>query len=137
MQEDRGFHAKVSDFGLAVHMSQETTSSKLQGTEAYLPPQVYFDRELTQASDMYAFGLVLWEMLHGVLWCYVWEAEKRRRRCALSPAARPCVSTPPAVRCAVLSPSRSCLRRRSGVRAAGRGRNAWNTPLAAYAVGVL
>lgn len=88
VQDDRGFHAKVSDFGLAVHMAQETTTSKLQGTEAYLPPQVYFDHELTQASDMYAFGLVLWEMLHGILWCYVWDAEKRRRGCAYPPTAR-------------------------------------------------
>lgn len=40
MQDDRGFHAKVADFGLAVHMAKESTYEGQQGTEAYLPAQV-------------------------------------------------------------------------------------------------
>lgn len=47
--------------------------------------QVFLDHELTQASDVYALGLLLWEMLHGVLWCYVWAAEKQKRGCAAPP----------------------------------------------------
>ena len=92
LQDDRGFRAKVTDFGLAVHMSAgETTFNKVQGTAAYLPMQVFLDQEVSQASDVYALGLVLWEMYHGLLWCHIWFNENQRRRCAPLHSPAPCM----------------------------------------------
>eukprot|EP00892_Ulva_mutabilis_P007988 jgi/Ulvmu1/5561/UM023_0098.1 len=79
--DERGFRAKVTDFGLAAHMrAGETALHTVQGTPAYLPMQVFMDGEVTQASDIYALGLVLWEIYHGLLWAHAWFDEKQRRK---------------------------------------------------------
>ena len=80
MQDERGFCAKVTDFGLAVQFSAYQVSvSKVRGTDAYLPMQVFLDKQISQATDVYALGLVMWEIYHGLLWADVWHAEKQRR----------------------------------------------------------
>ena len=85
MQDDRGFRAKVTDFGLAVHMvAGQTALNKVRGTEPYLPMEVFLDREVSKASDVHALGLVLWEIYHGLHWPHIWHAEKERRGCGAS-----------------------------------------------------
>ncbi|KAD4384557.1 hypothetical protein E3N88_24725 [Mikania micrantha] len=59
---DSRFNAKLSDFGLAV-MDGTNKNIKLSGTLGYVAPEYLLDGKLTDKSDVYAFGVVLLELL--------------------------------------------------------------------------
>jgi serine/threonine protein kinase/tetratricopeptide (TPR) repeat protein len=64
--------AVVTDFGLALRSSGDfsvlltpTTTNEAFGTPAYMSPEQIEGKELTPASDIYALGLVIYEMVTG------------------------------------------------------------------------
>jgi tetratricopeptide (TPR) repeat protein len=56
-------HVYLLDFGLAAH--QEQTARETVGTLAYMAPEVLQSAPATEASDLYAVGVILAEMLGG------------------------------------------------------------------------
>ncbi|XP_041016952.1 probable receptor-like protein kinase At1g80640 isoform X2 [Juglans microcarpa x Juglans regia] len=62
---DSNYNAKLSDFLLAVTSDTENKNIKLSGTSGYLAPEYLSDGKLTDKSDVYAFGVVLLELLMG------------------------------------------------------------------------
>ncbi|KAL1210386.1 putative receptor-like protein kinase [Cardamine amara subsp. amara] len=63
---DSSFNAKISDFGLAVTVGAHGKNNiKLSGTLGYVAPEYLLDGKLTDKSDVYAFGVVLLELLLG------------------------------------------------------------------------
>ncbi|CAL4970973.1 unnamed protein product [Urochloa decumbens] len=63
---DSDFNAKISDFGLAVTSGNHGKGNiKLSGTMGYVAPEYLLDGKLTEKSDVYAFGVVLLELLLG------------------------------------------------------------------------
>ena len=59
--------AKIGDFGLALSLdrSRMTMQGTMVGTAAYMPPEQAMGGETTAASDLYALGCVLYEMVTG------------------------------------------------------------------------
>ncbi|KAG7997701.1 hypothetical protein I3843_01G222700 [Carya illinoinensis] len=66
---DGTFRAKISDFGLAKLVGKkgegEATATKVVGTFGYLAPEYLSNGLATTKSDVYAFGVVLFEILSG------------------------------------------------------------------------
>ncbi len=69
-----GLHVKIMDFGLARAMSGGdharttlTAAGGLVGTPAYMAPEQIEGGEITAATDIYALGVVMYEMVTGVL----------------------------------------------------------------------
>jgi serine/threonine-protein kinase len=57
---------KVADFGTAQLLQGAAyTGARLQGTAGYIAPEVLQKREWTRASDLFALGVVLYEMFAG------------------------------------------------------------------------
>ena len=63
MIDGRG-HAKITDFGLAV-LRAESSAGEFAGTPAYMAPEQLESRQATMRTDIYALGLVLYEMFTG------------------------------------------------------------------------
>ncbi|MCC7486156.1 MAG: protein kinase [Burkholderiales bacterium] len=59
-----GTNIKVADFGSAL-LRSAGNSDQIVGTPSYMSPEQMSGRELTHHSDMYAMGVVLYELLCG------------------------------------------------------------------------
>ncbi|XP_038971009.1 probable receptor-like protein kinase At1g80640 [Phoenix dactylifera] len=63
---DSEFNVKISDFGLAVAAgSQNKANLQRSGALGYVAPECLLNGELTEKSDVYAFGVILLELLMG------------------------------------------------------------------------
>ncbi|XP_073138790.1 lysM domain receptor-like kinase 3 [Henckelia pumila] len=66
---DEGLRAKVADFGLAKLVGRtnedELLATRLVGTPGYLPPEAVKELQVTTKTDVFAFGVVLSELITG------------------------------------------------------------------------
>jgi len=61
----RGGQVKVADFGLTRAVDEHTTSTTVMGTVGYAAPELVGDGPVDQRSDVYAVGIMAYEMLTG------------------------------------------------------------------------
>jgi len=59
------YRVVVTDFGLARTLSANASATAIVGTPAYMAPEQIQGLEITAATDVYAFGIVLFEMASG------------------------------------------------------------------------
>jgi serine/threonine-protein kinase len=64
MLDGRG-HVRITDFGIAALAEQVEKKPARAGTPAYMAPEQLVAGEVTQRSDIYALGLVLYEIFTG------------------------------------------------------------------------
>src|SRR5262245_51947946 len=64
MIDGRG-KARITDFGLAIVTEELRGEEAMAGTPAYMAPEQLTGKEVTQRSDIYALGLVLYELFTG------------------------------------------------------------------------
>jgi serine/threonine protein kinase len=61
----QGTDVKIADFGAAYLRQSQAVQTAVMGSPYYLSPEQIAGRELTHHSDMYALGVVLYELLTG------------------------------------------------------------------------
>ncbi|RIB30422.1 kinase-like domain-containing protein [Gigaspora rosea] len=59
--------AYISDLGLSISVDIELKmeSGRVYGILPYIDPEVLNGKAYTTASDIYSFGIIMWEILHG------------------------------------------------------------------------
>jgi len=62
---DQGGTIYLTDFGIARHADSSTTTMAGAGTAAYMAPEQIKEEVVTPTADVYALGIVLYEMLTG------------------------------------------------------------------------
>ncbi len=62
---DQGGAIYLTDFGVARHAESTTTTLGFAGTAAYMAPEQIRGEAVTAATDVYALGVMLYEMLAG------------------------------------------------------------------------
>ena len=102
MLDGRG-HARITDFGLAIPLETGAERS-YAGTPAYMAPEQLTGGDITQKTDLYALGLILYEIFTGKR---AYEAKSIRERLRALDTARPesvtgIAGTDPAVERAIL-----------------------------------
>ena len=58
-------HMQVSDFGLSQVLPEADrtqVSTKYSGTVTHMPPELIEDGKVYQQGDVYAFGIIMWEV---------------------------------------------------------------------------
>ena len=54
---------KLADLGLA--KSVKDITGTVCGTPVYMAPEVFWEKDYNEKVDMFAFGMVLWELWYG------------------------------------------------------------------------
>ncbi len=90
MVDGRG-RARIMDFGLAVAAGEVGTESEIGGTPAYMAPEQFSGRGASVRSDLYALGLVLYELYTGKRAFDAGSVADYRRKHAEDPPTSPSV----------------------------------------------
>lgn len=60
------YDPKILDFGFARWREMLTTDHLIKGTPLYMSPEQIQGKELTPRTDLFAYGVMLWEMVIGI-----------------------------------------------------------------------
>ncbi|GMH35684.1 hypothetical protein BSKO_03552 [Bryopsis sp. KO-2023] len=64
-QDSRRFIAKIGDFGVSRKMQTSQVYTATLGTMAYMPPELLGQSKLTDKADVYAYGIIMWQLTTG------------------------------------------------------------------------
>ena len=62
---DSELNIKICDFGHSLKMEDGEVSTHICGTCQYMSPEMIFNGVYTKKNDIWALGILLYEMLHG------------------------------------------------------------------------
>ncbi|MGH9366840.1 MAG: serine/threonine-protein kinase, partial [Thermoanaerobaculia bacterium] len=114
MLDGRG-RARITDFGLAVRAEDDKGGAEVGGTPAYMAPEQLAGKGASVQSDLYALGLVLYELFTGRKAFEAATLAEWRRKHSEQPPTAPSTVTPglePVVERAILR----CLEKEPGQR---------------------
>ncbi|RIB13275.1 kinase-like domain-containing protein [Gigaspora rosea] len=67
--QDNLYSAYIADLGLAIqsNIASEMGSEDIYGILPYIAPEIFDKKSYVTASDIYSFGMIMWEILYGKL----------------------------------------------------------------------
>ena len=77
---DENYYPRISGFHPSRYVSNEKIN-RLQGTPAYLAPEVHENYEYSKSSDVYSFSLIIYEMMTGEKPYYNLTSPKKIKKC--------------------------------------------------------
>jgi serine/threonine protein kinase len=78
---------RITDFGIAIAIDDETQAAEISGTPAYMAPEQLAGKGATVRSDIYSLGLILYEVCSGQrAFTAATVADFRHRRRSHAPA---------------------------------------------------
>ena len=61
---DNGWN-KISDLGLSKSATESSDDNENYGIIPYMAPEIFQGQKYTSASDIYSFGMIMWEYMTG------------------------------------------------------------------------
>ncbi|CAI2183909.1 4581_t:CDS:2 [Funneliformis geosporum] len=61
----KGETAIIGDLGISKPVSSEEDDNEIYGIIPYVAPEIFLGQKYTKASDIYSFGMIMWEFLTG------------------------------------------------------------------------
>ncbi|RIB24748.1 kinase-like domain-containing protein, partial [Gigaspora rosea] len=58
-------YVKVAYFGISKPLNSESNMKGIFGVIPYIAPEIFIGEKYTKASDIYSFGMVMWEVTSG------------------------------------------------------------------------
>ncbi|CAG8575969.1 19553_t:CDS:2, partial [Racocetra fulgida] len=58
-------NVKIGDFGISKPANSTTDTKEIYGVIPYIAPEIFNGEKYTTASDIYSFGMIMWEMTIG------------------------------------------------------------------------
>src|SRR6266498_5337687 len=55
----------ISDLGISKSAMESTVDNVIYGIISYMAPEILREKEYTTASDIYSFGMIMWEIMTG------------------------------------------------------------------------
>src|SRR6266498_2790021 len=55
----------ISDLGISKSAMESTDDNEIYGIISYMAPEIWQRRKYTTASDIYSFGMIMWELMTG------------------------------------------------------------------------
>ena len=62
---DENLNIKLCDFGWSVEFNENEHRKTLCGTYEYMAPEIYYGDKQTVKTDVWALGILLYELMHG------------------------------------------------------------------------
>ena len=82
--DEKGF-AKLTDFGLAKHLSVSDIAKTFCGTPEYLAPEIILDKGCNRPADWWSLGVLVYELLFGVPPFYSKDVQEMYKKTLLNP----------------------------------------------------
>ncbi|GBC05080.1 hypothetical protein RclHR1_06010001 [Rhizophagus clarus] len=55
----------IGDFGISKSAIESTDNNEIYGIIPYIAPEIFLERKYSEASDIYSFGMIMWEFMTG------------------------------------------------------------------------
>ncbi len=65
VKENERYNIKISDLGLSKSATESSDDNENYGIIPYMAPEIFQGQKYTTASDIYSFGMIMWEYMTG------------------------------------------------------------------------
>ena len=55
----------ISDLGISKSSTESTDNNMIYGIIPYIAPEIFEEQKYTTVSDIYSFGMIMWELMTG------------------------------------------------------------------------
>ncbi|RGB37527.1 kinase-like domain-containing protein, partial [Rhizophagus diaphanus] len=59
------YNAYIGDLGISKSATESTDNNENYGIIPYMAPEIFQGQKYTKASDIYSFGMIMWEFMTG------------------------------------------------------------------------
>jgi len=65
LMKENEWDVKIGDLGLSKSATESSDDNENYGIIPYMAPEIFQGQRYTKASDIYSFGMIMWELMTG------------------------------------------------------------------------